>query len=94
MERTFACGNGVTIDSCKITTDIPDTEHITIVNIGRSGEICQGSRCTCSAIAFTNNIVSGTISIVPSYGKVLKANVSHNLIGSGEHGRYLDIPVI
>lgn len=75
-------GDNVTVTECKISTNIPDTNYITIVNIGRSGGNVPGEAGVAAQnITFTNNIVEGTISIVPSVSNIpLKVTVAGNTI--------------
>ena len=75
-------GNNITVTECKITTTVPTTNYMAIVNIGRSGGSVAGEAgIAAESINFTNNIVGGTISIVPSVvNKPLIANVSDNTI--------------
>ncbi|MGI6734301.1 MAG: Ig-like domain-containing protein [Anaerovoracaceae bacterium] len=75
-------GDNVTVTECKISTNIPATNYITIVNIGRSGGNVPGEAGVAAQnITFTNNIMEGTISIVPSVSNIpLKATVAGNTI--------------
>ena len=60
-------GDHVTVKDCKISTNVPDTNHITVVNIGRSGgSVPEEAGVAAQNISFIDNIVEGTISIVPS----------------------------
>lgn len=75
-------GDGITVTECKVTTTTPSANYITIVNIGRSGGNVAGEAgVAAGAVSFTDNIVGGTISVVPSVaGTSLQANISGNTI--------------
>ncbi|MDR7869508.1 MAG: S-layer homology domain-containing protein [Tissierellaceae bacterium] len=77
-------GNNITVAECKVSTNIPETSYIAIVNIGRSGGSVVGEAgVPAEKVTFRDNIVNGTISIVPSVlGKQLKATISGNIINA------------
>jgi hypothetical protein len=75
-------GNNVIVTGCEITTDISGANYITIVNIGRSGGGVVGEAgVAAQEITLTDNIVHGTVSIVPSVKDTpMKVAVTSNTI--------------